>query len=192
MSKDTFSDKLIEKAAEVFNQFGYKKTTMDEIAMQLGKGKSSIYYYFSSKEEIFQAVAEKEALELRDEVKRSIAQATDSINKIKNYIKTRVKVHKKVNNFYNVLKNDGLSHLDFVDSLRRKYEASEIKILQDILNDGVTNGYFNLKDTYLASIAIVTVLKGLEEPFYITSSDQSLDSQLESLINILLYGITSK
>jgi AcrR family transcriptional regulator len=189
MSKDSFSDRIIEKAAEVFNQFGYKKTTMDEIAQQLGKGKSSIYYYYTSKEEIFEAVVEKEANQLRNEVKNSIEQAIEPIGKIKNYILTRVSVYKRVTNFYNALKNDGLLHLDFIDSLRKKYENSEIELLQQILDEGVKEGKFKLTDTYLASVAIVTALKGLEETFNNSTDQQLMESRLDNLLNILFYGL---
>ena len=189
MDKDSFTDKIIDKAGEIFNQFGFKKTTMDEIAQQLGKGKSSIYYYFKSKEEIFEAVVEKEANKLRNEVKSAIDQASDPIDKIKNYVLTRVRVYKEVTNFYNALKNDGLLHLDFIDSLRKKYELSEIEILQQILIEGVNAGKFKLNNTHLASIAVVTALKGLEETFNKSEDDESLEKQLDNLLNILFYGI---
>jgi AcrR family transcriptional regulator len=190
MNKDSFSDKIIVKAAEVFNQFGFKKTTMDEIAQQLGKGKSSIYYYFTSKEEIFQAVVEKEAFELKNEVRQAIDRGTNPINKIKNYVLTRVSVYKKITNFYNALKNDGLLHLEFIDALRKKYEKDEVEILQQILIEGVNAGKFKLNDTYVASVAIVTALKGLEETFNKNNDQQQMEAHLDSLLNILFYGIT--
>ena len=43
----------------------FRKTTMDEIAQAARKGKSSIYYYFTSKEDIFRAIVEKETKMLR-------------------------------------------------------------------------------------------------------------------------------
>jgi len=44
---------IIAGALKVFNQSGIDKTTMDEIAKESGFGKATLYYYFSSKEEVF-------------------------------------------------------------------------------------------------------------------------------------------
>ena len=59
---------IVGIASEVFAKFGFKKTTVDDIAQALRKGKSSIYYYFSSKEDIFKAVVDKEADALREKI----------------------------------------------------------------------------------------------------------------------------
>ena len=49
----------IESAKKLFQQFGLHKTTMEDIAKSAGKGKSTLYYYFKSKDEIFDKVIEK-------------------------------------------------------------------------------------------------------------------------------------
>ena len=189
MTKDILREKIIEKATEIFNKYGYKKTAVDEIAHQLGKGKSSIYYYFSGKEEIFQAVVEKEADKLRGLVRESINKSNDPIEKIKNYVLTRVIVYKEGTSFYNALKNDDLLHLDFIENLRKKYETTEIEVLKNILNEGVKSGKFKIDDTHLAAVAIVTALKGLEETFSLNNDVKQLETKLDHLLNVLFYGI---
>ncbi|HNX67284.1 MAG TPA: helix-turn-helix domain-containing protein, partial [Bacteroidales bacterium] len=62
--KDDAKAKIVEIAREIFTRFGFKKTTMEEIAVASRKGKSSIYYYFTSKEDVFKAVVEREAEEM--------------------------------------------------------------------------------------------------------------------------------
>lgn len=44
---------IIKGALKVFNNLGIDKTTMDEIAKESGFGKATLYYYFSSKEDVF-------------------------------------------------------------------------------------------------------------------------------------------
>jgi len=51
--------RIVHTASQVFSRFGFKKATMEDIANAVGMGKSSIYYYFKSKEEIFEAVVKK-------------------------------------------------------------------------------------------------------------------------------------
>ncbi|MBN1821426.1 MAG: helix-turn-helix transcriptional regulator, partial [Prolixibacteraceae bacterium] len=44
---EKIKNKIIKVAQETFKKYGYRKTTMDEIAFAASKGKSSLYYYFS-------------------------------------------------------------------------------------------------------------------------------------------------
>ncbi len=60
-SQDANRTAILDASRDLFARFGYKKTTMEDIAMALRKGKSSLYYYFKNKEEIFQAVIELES-----------------------------------------------------------------------------------------------------------------------------------
>ena len=43
--------RIIDGALKTFNKVGIEKTTMDEIAVESGFGKATLYYYFSSKDE---------------------------------------------------------------------------------------------------------------------------------------------
>ncbi|MCP5030758.1 MAG: TetR/AcrR family transcriptional regulator, partial [Actinomycetia bacterium] len=47
-------------AAEVrFRRFGYKRTTVDDVASEAGTGKGSVYLHFDSKQQIYLAVVEE-------------------------------------------------------------------------------------------------------------------------------------
>jgi len=49
--KDQNRENILKIAREIFSKYGYKKTTLDDIANAVRKGKSSLYYYFKSKED---------------------------------------------------------------------------------------------------------------------------------------------
>ena len=58
MRKDELVKAAILQAAEtLFQRWGIAKTTMEDIAHATGKGKSTLYYYFKSKDEVLEAVA---------------------------------------------------------------------------------------------------------------------------------------
>ena len=44
---------VLNGAKQLMQQYGLKKTTMEDIAKSVGKSKSTLYYYFKDKEEIF-------------------------------------------------------------------------------------------------------------------------------------------
>jgi AcrR family transcriptional regulator len=50
---------LLEAAAQVFAQHGYRDASVDEIAERAGYSKGAIYFHFSSKEDLFFALFEE-------------------------------------------------------------------------------------------------------------------------------------
>ena len=190
--KAEIRDQIIATASGIFGKFGFRKTTMDEIAKAMRKGKSSIYYYFTSKEDIFRAVVEKEALTLKEELIKATDRSDVPTEKLRNFILARTKVMKNVANFYDTLKNEYLNHLDFVDKIREKYDKEEIQMLKGILEDGRQNGVFQIEDAELAAIAIATALKGLEIPLFWTKANRNLEKRVDELLNILFNGLLKK
>lgn len=55
-------DAILKIASEVFQEMGYERTSMDEIAARMGGAKVTLYGYFASKQELFLAVTDHIAL----------------------------------------------------------------------------------------------------------------------------------
>lgn len=184
--------RIVDIARNIFTHFGFKKTTMEEIALATRKGKSSIYYYFNSKEDIFKAVLEKEAEELKAELTKKTAGIEDPIERLKVYITVRMRKLEKMTNFYSALKSDYLSHLEFIEQIRKTYDLEEIRIITGIISDGIESGKFAVEDPHLSAIAIVTAMKGLEVPLFINKEHGNFEVRLSNLINFLFYGIVKR
>jgi len=187
--RDEVREAIITAAGIIFHKYGFRKTTMDEIAMAAHKGKSSIYYYFSSKEEVFEAVVEKEGLMLRARLTDALNAQDDPREKLRAYISAKMLSHEGLANFYDAINNDYLSHLEFIVKIRQAYNSEETKMVEDILADGVTRKIFQVEDTELAAIVLVIAMKGLEIPLLKTSRSENLTRHLDRMLDILLYGI---
>lgn len=192
LDKDEVKEAIVNVARHIFSRFGFKKTTMDEIAIASRKGKSSIYYYFASKEEIFQAVVEKEAQILKQELIKATNENDSPAQKLKIHVLMRMRTMEKLANFYSAIKDDYLGHLDFIEKIRKKYDQEEIQMMENILVEGVKDGIFEIEDTSLAAIAIVTALKGMEIPLFWGVEEKDLESRLDHLIHILFNGVMKR
>ena len=51
---------ILDAAKKQFSVLGFSKVTMEEIAAEAGMGKASLYYYFTDKDSLFQAVVKEE------------------------------------------------------------------------------------------------------------------------------------
>jgi AcrR family transcriptional regulator len=190
--KDEVREAIIIAASSVFRKYGFRKTTMDEIALAAHKAKSSLYYYFSSKEEVFQAVIEMEALTLRGNLSIAVNALNDPPGKLKAYISARMQSLEQLSNFYDAIHNEQLAHFDFISRIRQKQDKEEVVMMQNILIDGVARKIFQIEDTELAAIAIVIAIKGLEIPLLTTNRIENIELHLNHLLDILLYGLVKR
>jgi AcrR family transcriptional regulator len=182
---------IVLKAAKVFSAYGYNKTRMDDIAKSVDKKRSTIYYYFKNKDEVFNAVVEYEANILKTELLDAVANVDEPMAKVRNYLVTRMHVYKRVDNFYKAITNNRLLHLSYIEEIRRTYEQQEIGLLSRILDEGIEKGQIHISDSGLAAMAIVTALKGLEMHLF-NNEEHSLDKKLEQLLDLLFFGIASR
>lgn len=186
-------ENIINAATKVFSQYGFKKTSMDDIARALRMGKSSIYYYFKGKEEIFQAVVDREADLLRLKVKEILESKLPVTEKLRSYVKMRMDLIKQLSNYMEILKNDDLMNLELTEKFRKKYDDEEITIVRQILEEGLSNGKFKVKDLNLSAIAIVTAMKGLEIPLVTsTMGVENLNMVIDDMLDILFHGIVKR
>ena len=54
--KEEARSRILNAANKVFAEKGYHEATMEDIAKRLGVSKGAIYLYFSSKEDLFEAM----------------------------------------------------------------------------------------------------------------------------------------
>lgn len=192
IDKDKYRERIIKASSEIFSRYGYKKTTMDEIARALRKGKSSIYYYYKSKEEIFEAVIDYEAQVLKNELSAVIKSTDDPESILRRYVEVRMNSFEKLSNYYNAIFSSDLGHFDFIEKQREKYDRMEEAFIRYVLWKGTRSGHFNLNDTGLAALAVHTALKGLELPLFWEKRSYEMEIRLDAIINILFYGIVRK
>ena len=191
-NKNKVKQNIIEVAASIFSRFGYKKTTMEDIASAINMGKSSLYYYFKSKEEIFEAVVVHEAELLKKSLYEVLVQNKDPRSRLKNYILVRMKVLKKLSNYYNAVFSPDLSHFDFIEKIREKYDKEELQTVERILVEGARLHTFKIENTRLAATAICTAMKGLEIPLFWKNKESEMENRLDDILLILFYGIIKR
>jgi AcrR family transcriptional regulator len=190
--KDLNRETILKIAQEIFSKFGYRKTTLDDIANAVRKGKSSLYYYFKSKEDLFQAVVMKEVEILARELDKVVNRNTDPVDKLRDYMLTKITTFRNLANFYNALEND-VTAIGFIEDIKNRYEQDEIRLIKRILIEGVRKNEFEIYDFNLAAIGITMAIKGLEMPLSAgTYGNMNLERSVDVILKILCYGIMKR
>ena len=190
--KDLNREHILKIAQEIFSKYGYKKTTLDDIANAVRKGKSSLYYYFKSKEDLFQAVIIKEVDILAHELEIVINRNTDPADKLRDNILTKLSAFRNLANFYHAIESD-VTAVDFIDEIKTRYGQDEIRMIKRILIEGVRKNEFEIYDFNLAAIGITTAIKGLEMPLTAGNYGKvNLERSVDIILKIICYGIMKR
>jgi AcrR family transcriptional regulator len=189
-SRDLTREQIIAAASTAFSRFGYKKTTLDDIASLTNRGKTGIYYYFKSKDDIFREVIRKEAEEIKLKLTKLVSKKKKPVDKFTSYVHGRMDAFEKLGNYYNAMKHELLEHLHFINLNRIDFDNTELEVITSILKEGIVSGDFSIKNIPQTARTILITLKSLEIPFY-GQEGQEINSKetLDSLIQLFLGGI---
>jgi AcrR family transcriptional regulator len=192
VDKEEYKTRIILIASRIFSHYGYKKTTMEEISKALKKGKSSIYYYFGSKEEIFKAVVLYEANQLRTRLTTAIKEVDSPHDKLRNYIFVRMRTFEKLSNYYNAVFDKNLDHYEFIEKIRARYDREELAILRLLIYVGKRRGVFAVENSEYTAMAIQTMLKGMEVPLFWRKREIDINDRLDAILQLIFYGINKR
>ena len=187
---------IVDTARALFKKSGFKKTTMGDIARSLGKAKSSLYYYYPSKEDIFEAVIYAEMDELLDEIHQSLRKAATSKEKLKAYCRRRLEKLSQLCNLSDALKSEIAELHCVMDEMKHQFDTTHVELVKGILAEGVANGEFKkINDDNIELIAylMVSSFRGLAVPLMVGQNrSPQLDLQIDSIVDIMVEGIGTR
>lgn len=64
---------ILDAARALFARYGYKRTSIDDVAREAGIAKGTVYLYFASKEALYRALSEDLARQALDDAARALA-----------------------------------------------------------------------------------------------------------------------
>src|SRR5919202_1678708 len=170
---------ILSTAKKLFAQHGLKKTTMEDIANAMGKGKSTLYYYFPGKIEIFEAVVDEELKNLLRVTRQAINLATTAKDKLKAYVRTRVCAMEKFRNLSTVIYEDIFNHLAEILKIKIKHEEIQIDLIKEIIKGGIQSGEFKdlaERNIELFSCTLVAAFRGVELPLPVSKIIKSREN----------------
>ena len=156
--------RILNGALEVFHKSGIEGSTMDEIANEAGFGKATLYYYFSSKEEVFCAIMENGWKPLWEKLEDTIHSEDLKENEL--FIDALCKVANiilKDKNLYRFLFTAPKSITHMPENLQtwRIYQNRLYGSLRGLLEEGITKKLFPKANSEILFKAIGGLFHGV-------------------------------
>ncbi len=180
---------LIEVARELFAANGKRNVTMNDIAEASKKGRRTLYTYFNNKEEIFRAVIDKELEYLLNELNKVSAEDISPDEKLRLHAITHLDAIKYIVNRNGSLSSDFFRDIYEVERARRKIDMAEIKLIYNILKQGVQKRIFRNMNLELSAVVIFHAIKGLEVPYIRKNLTKAFEENKNSIIEFIFDGI---
>ncbi|MBQ9297496.1 MAG: TetR/AcrR family transcriptional regulator [Clostridia bacterium] len=143
--------KIFETSMKLFAEKGYDATSIEEITATVGVAKGTLYYHFSSKEEIFNFLVEEGMKLLKNSIEIKTSKFENSIDKLKAVILIEVKVLAKYENLITIILNQFWG-TEARNLACQKYVLDYIETIENIINIGIKKGEIsNVNPHVLAS-----------------------------------------
>jgi len=166
MTLDNKSEKIITAAIKIFAQKGLEKGKIADIAQEAGIGKGTVYEYFSSKEEIFNAIEEFVIDSMLSDLSGLLLLDLSPREKLKTLIQGTFDYMVNMGDGILIITElwaqsaRGLWHGSFPTRISHMYREYQ-KMLVDVLEAGIGQGQFRKMHSTGVAVVLTAFLDGM-------------------------------
>ena len=179
---------IFESAIRIFSDCGYRGATMDDIASNAGLAKGTLYYHFTSKEEIFNFIVEEGIQILQDQVLDIQKVDISPIEKLIKISEVQLSFLYGYTDFFKVVMSQLWGNEKRQDELRQKIRGyiKEIEVnIKEAMNEGKIESGDSELMAYQFSGALCTA--AVYESIHIEKID--LDNIIRKTVEFTLKGL---
>jgi len=195
---DKRKQEILEHARQVFVKYGFERTTMDDIANTVGLKKGSLYYYYDSKEAMISDVINSEGKKLLDYTQKEIKGIEKARERVLKFVTARLNFFGQL---YSLLKPTVriiLANRPTLYTYGKEIFEKEVKILTDIISDGIKAGEFVDSDSRQIAGVILNICDAVElrayqqnDTFSMAEMDYShIEEEVNFAVKLMLDGLS--
>ncbi|MDR3609931.1 MAG: helix-turn-helix domain containing protein [Ignavibacteriaceae bacterium] len=181
--------RILKKAGEMFQQFGFSRVTMEEIAVELGMSKKTLYKFFSGKEQLLKEMVIAMKCKLEDYVMELWGNNEISfLEKLKNLMNY-------IGNQSSALKGPLAHDLqknfpDLWEEIRESRRTHSLQKFSLLIDEGIQKGVFRKDiDQQIVVLLYIHAIQGILNPEVLTQLPYTYNQVFDSIIRVFLEGI---
>jgi len=182
--------KIIEQIEDKLFSEGFYKTTMDDVASELGMSKKTIYKFFPSKEDLVMAIAKHFMNRMKSKILPSLNSDKNAIEKLGELIKILAGASEKISKKrMEEMKRHFPAIWNEIDSFRTKMMFENIT---KIINQGKEEGLFIDYPTSIIMNMLVASVRSVVNPDFILNNNFSIIEAARYAFKIIIGGIVTE
>jgi AcrR family transcriptional regulator len=177
---------IFNASVTLFLEKGFQETTMQQIADSAGMGKSTLYDYFATKDEILVSYVEDAIFDLVEQARQIASGDIPSDEKLRQVMHLHLEYLLANKEFYTRLTFEvqrlGPESQRRIQARRHAYQD----LLRQLIEDAVREGAFRPVNALLAARTIMTLLTPVA---YTTRPTGTPDEMLDEALDIFYHGV---
>lgn len=177
---------ILGATVHLFLEKGFRETSMREIAEAAEMGKSSLYDYFKTKDDILLWSVEDQIIDLTAAAKEIVNQPIPAIDRLRQVMKTHLEFLVSNKDFYLKLSFEvqrlAIDSQQRIQAKRHAYQD----IIRQLIDEGIQEGAFRPVDSLLVTRLLITALT----PTVFTSRPTGTPQEmLDEAFDVIMKGI---
>jgi len=196
VTKASVKDAILDSTERLLARFGYRKMTVEDIAVEAGIGKGTIYLHFNSKEELVLSHVDRLVDRLKDRLRKIANSHEPAAERVRLMLLTRVLFRFDSIQYYTQSLNDLLAALrPGLLARRARYFEEEAQIFAAVLNEGAQSGEFSFDNAHTTAHALLQATNGLL-PYSLSTRElgerEDVEQRTADVANLMLRGLISR
>ena len=181
---------ILDAALKVFARFGYKKSTLEDIASELGMTNTAMYAYASSKRDLYERTVSFVMKRWQSGVEQAVDAKTTAMDKMTALCESAMYYLAQDLEFCALLKIDPQIFPMFptVDPYE-EINRDSVRMIERILLFGQETGEFRTVDAPAVSEVLFSIYKNFIIHTYINSEEDYTSRYLPITMDLILNGI---
>ena len=195
--KEAVREAILDATDRLLARYGYRKMTVEDIAVETGIGKGTIYLHFDSKEEVVLSHVDRIVDRLKQQHLTVIARSKHTaLERIRQMLLSRVLFRFDSIQHYTQSLNDLLAALrPGLLARRARYFEEEAQIFAEVLAEGRASGEFEIENEMAAARALLEATNGLL-PYSLSTNElgerDEVERRTSAIADLLLHGLLSR
>lgn len=194
-AREDVRDLILDAADRLLARYGYKKMTMDDLALEVGIGKGTLYLHFRSKEEIALARVDRIVDQLNDRLREIAASDAPSTARIRRMLLERVMFRFDSVRHYTESLSDVLAAIRPALMVRHQgHFKQEAEIFVEVLTEGRRDEELIFRDADATARALIVATNALL-PYSLSPRElgqrKDVEAEITRVADLLINGLKS-
>lgn len=191
-AKEERRTRILEGAIEVIARYGLQKTTLEDIAQRAGIKPASVYYYFSSKEDLLAAVVRHQAEEIHERIRTSIDRAASAEAKLIAFLFARFSYLDLLVKLRAAEASPVLDAYPMIEQVVQEYRDKACDLLVAVLELGAQRGEFDIDDPRRLAVGMIAVMRAMDTMLVTNPLDTGTEEGLKAMLPVFLTGLRKR
>lgn len=196
LPKEAVKDAILDATDRLLARFGYKKMTVEDISVEVGIGKGTIYLHFTSKEEIVLSHIDRIVDRVKERLRELAASDAPAAERLRLMLLTRVLYRFDSIQHYTQSLSDLLAALrPGLMARRALYFEAEAQIFAELLIAGRESGEFDFQDEKATARALLQATNGLL-PYSLSTAElgarEEVEQRAADIADLVMRGLVNR